>query len=330
MAFALDATYETINRYTGPLDHNFELVSDVLQGLVDLTFPERLAQAITIGEEKAASRIISQHSGVISTHERMSAALATTISKASLRTLKVLLSYRVNINMPLNSERDTALMLAVRGSQRHRTNMVRLLLEKGADVSAQNTSRMTALDIAKAAHLNDIETLLEQRPLLFGPLLSRRTFDEDYLKVPEQTIQDFGSTAAFYGRIADVYEYAGRERTFLRHPSVRDMIYEHGPRHLMNRAKSKETETGEKKFRWLHLPANNLVWLKDLIQRTYYERHPDNTTEERYFFKKCGDILDSSLWESRVVTSPISSLSHIRYLAPRCRVVSCELILRGC
>jgi hypothetical protein len=121
-----------------------------------------------------------------------------------------------------------------------------------------------------------------------------------------------------------VYEFAGRERTFLRSPSCYDLIYEHGPRHLMNRATSKETEKGEKKFRWLHLPANNLVWMKDLIQRTYYERYPENSTDQEYYFQKCNNILDRSLWESQVVTSPINDLSYVRYLAPRCRLMPCK------
>ncbi|KAF2436054.1 hypothetical protein EJ08DRAFT_224342 [Tothia fuscella] len=324
LAFALDATYESINKYTGPLDHNFELVSDVLQGLVDRTFPERLAQAIAIGDDKCVNAIITQHSGAIATDERLVAALANSISKGSLKTLKLLLGHHININLPLNAQKETALMLAVQASERHRADMVRLLLEKGANISAQNTMKMTALDIAKSAHLDDIKMLLEERPPLVGPLLKRRTFEQDHLRVPKQMLEDFGTASAFHGRIADIYEYAGRERTFLRLPSVQDMIYEHGPRHLMNRATSKETETGEKKFRWLHIPANNLVWMKDLIQRTYYERYPEDDYDKEYFFKKCGDVLDRSLWESQVNSSPIDHLSHIRYLAPRCRVMSCK------
>jgi hypothetical protein len=261
MAFALDTTHEKMNKYTGLRDHNYELVADVFQGLVDLAFPQRLAQAIAVGDEQQVTGIILHHSGAIATEEGMSGALATSISKGSIKTLKLLVANHVNINIPLNAQKDTALILAVRASQRHRAEMIQLLLEKGADFSAQNTANKTALDIAKAAHLLDIENLLDERPPLIGPLLKRKTFGEDRLKVPKHNMDDFGSMSAFYGRIADIYEVAGRERTFLRLPSCQDLIYEYGPRHLMNRATSKETETGEKKFRWIHLPVNNVLLL---------------------------------------------------------------------
>jgi hypothetical protein len=265
---------------------NFELISDVLQALVDRTFPERLAQAIAVGDEKCTNTIIAQHGEAIATDERICVALATSIFRGSLKTLKLLVAHHINVNVSLDLQKDTPLMLAVGSSRRHRADIIRLLFEKGADVSAQNTLGKTALDLARSAQLSDIETLLEQRPPLLSPLMTRRTFDEDRLKLPQKKIDDFGSTAAFHGRIADVYEYGGRERTFLRLPSVHDMIYEHGTRHLMNRATSKETEMGTWKFRWFHLPANNVVWMKDLIQRTYYERYVDDSAEEEYFLQK--------------------------------------------
>jgi hypothetical protein len=198
MAFALEATYESINKYTGPSDHNYELVSDVLQGLVEMAFPQRLAQAIAQGDEQYSSAIISQYSGLISTDECMNIALATTISKGSMKTLKALLSHHINVNAPLNAQKDTALILAVQGTHQHRESIIRLLLEKGADVSAQNTAHKTALDIAKTAHLHDIEILLDERPPLVGPLLNRRTMDGERLKVPKLIIEDFGSTSAFH------------------------------------------------------------------------------------------------------------------------------------
>jgi ankyrin repeat protein len=219
MAFALDATHERINKYTGPRDHNYELIVDIFQGLVDLAFPQRLAQAIVIGDEQQVTGIILHHSEAIATDERMSSVLATSISKRSMKTLKLLIANHININVPLNAQRDTALILAVRASQRH------------------------------------------QRPPLIGPLLKRRTSYGDRLKVFSHDMDDFGSMSAFYGRIADLYGFAGRERTFLRLPSCQDLIYELGPRHIINRATSKETEAGEKNFRWIHLPANNVCHL---------------------------------------------------------------------
>jgi hypothetical protein len=125
------------------------------------------------------------------------------------------------------------LILAVCTSQSHRADMVRLLLESRC-ISSEHGKENGAW-FAKAAHLADIQTLLEERPPLVGPLLRRGTLSGEHLKVPSQNLDDFDSSSAFLGRIADVYEFAGRERTFLRLSSCHNLIYEHRPRHLTNR-----------------------------------------------------------------------------------------------
>lgn len=168
----------------------------------------------------------------------------------------MMLDANIRVNSPLTPEGDTALLLAVQSSSPNRIGIVRRLLKKGADVSIKNEEDRSALDYAEALGDQALETLLKNRPLIEGPTIRKDSYD--WIRNPELNINDFGSSEELTAKVADIYEIDGQERTFLRTPSVHDLIYTHGPNHLMNRARSKEATEGTRKFRWLHLPANNV------------------------------------------------------------------------
>lgn len=317
--FALKTNHSNMNKFSTPDDPNFELVCDVMQGLADRAYPDIIAQAIVNGDDDIVQCLTERHSTSITTNDRIGKALAAAVTTGRLNALRLLLSHGVNVNAYLNDDNDTALILAVLAQNEDREEVVRLLLEKGADVAIRNASGKTALTTAKEHRLAAIVRLLEDRPLITGPLLRSTLRGPRRLQDPKLTLDDFDSGYNFHARIADIYEVEGREKAFLRTPSVRALIYEQGPRHLMNRATSRWSGPGDRKFRWLHLPANNLTWMKHLILRTYCERESDSPAEESDWFEKCHFILDRNYWESQVNVSPIVNLAHIRYLKPQCR-----------
>lgn len=317
--FALKTDHHHMNKFSAPDDPNFELVCDVMQGLADRAYPDIIAEAIVSGNDETAQSLIEHHSTSIATNDRIGIALAAAVTTGRLNALRLLLSHGVNVNAYLNDNKDTALILAILSQNEDTEEVVRLLLEKGADVAIKNAIGKTALTEAKELHLSAIVRLLEDRPLITGPLLKRALRGPRQLQDPKLTLDDFGSGYHFHARIADIYEVEGREKAFLRTPSVRALIYEQGPRHLMNRATSRWSGPGDRKFRWLHLPANNLTWMKHLILRTYSERANDGPREASEWFEKCHFVLDRNYWESQVNVSPIVNLTHIRYLKPQCR-----------
>ena len=317
--FALKTDHRNINKFSRPDDPNFELVCDVMQGLADRAYPDVIAQAIMNGDDDQVRSLIERHSTSIVTNDRIGSALAAAVTEGQLNALRLLLSHRVNVNSYLDDGKDTALMLAIMSLSEDRDEVVRLLIEKGADVAMKNAAGKTALTIAKELHLSAIVKLLEDRPLITGPFLKRTLREQRQLHDPKLTLNDFGSGHQFHARIVDIYEVEGREKAFLRTPSIHALIYEQGPRHLMNRATSRWSGPGDRKFRWLHLPANNLTWMKHLILRTYSERPTDGPRNESDWFEKCHFVLDRKYWESQVNVSPIVNLAHIRYLKPQCR-----------
>lgn len=318
--FALKANHYNIHKFRMPDDPNFELVCDVMQGFAERAYPDIITQAILKGDDEQARSLIELHPTSIATNDKIGDALAAAVRKGRLDSLRMLLAHGVNVNAFLNSDKDTALHLAVRSPNEDREEVVRFLLEKGSDIAIKNAAGKTAVNIAREMHLLAIEKLLEDRPLITGPLLKRySSLEHRHLLDPKLTLDDFGASLRFHARVADIYEVQGREKAFLRTPSVNALIYTQGPRHLMNRATSRWSGPGDRKFRWLHLPSNNLTWMKHLLLRIYCERPTDGPRNEEDWFEKCHFVLDRTYWESQVNVSPISNLAHIRYMKPQCR-----------
>jgi pimeloyl-ACP methyl ester carboxylesterase len=345
ISFALDdVDHFTMSKYSGPEDHNYELMCDVLKGLVDNAYPAMLTQATINGDVAYARSIVENHGPSFATNDALNAALKAAVTNGQDRILQMILDANIRVNAPLTAERDTALILAVQSTVPTKLVIVRKLLQKGADVAMLNEDDKSAIQYAVELHDHELEQLLRNRPLIVGPPVRRESYD--WIKNPVLSFNDWGSSDGLFAKVADVYEVHGEERTFLRTPSVHDLIYRHGPRHLMNRERSKETEEGVKKFRWLHLPANNvrglicritsclircqMLWMKDLIQRNYREQIPSENLSKDYYLYKCSSILDKSHWEDLITSSPLPELSHIRHLNPRCRTMPCKWIILTC
>ena len=316
--FAINANHYDINKFRAPDDQNFELVCDVMQGFADRAYPDIIAQAILKGDDEQAQALIDAHPAGIATNERIGDALAAAVNKGRLHPLRLLLARGVNVNAYLTSDKETALHLAVRSRSEDREEVVRFLLEKGGDIAIRNAAGKTPVSVAKELHLPTIVTLLEDRPLITGPFLKRTSHEQRHLHEPKPT-DDFDASVKLHARIADIYEVEGREKAFLRTPNVNALIYTQGPRHLMSRAMSRWSGTGQKKFQWLHLPSNNLTWMKHLILRTYFERPADGLRDDNDWREQCYFILNEAYWESQVDVSPITSLAHIRFMKPQCK-----------
>jgi hypothetical protein len=258
MSFALDdVDHQSMNKFKGQDDHNYELMVDVLQGLVNNAYPALLIQAIRHHNVDYATKIVDLHKSSFATNESLNSALIEAVEIGEEQILQQILNANVRVNSILDRHsQESLLFFAVRSMSNKKLEIVRRLLEKGADVSMLNHNGKSPITVAEEVGDEAVVHLLELRPLLLGPVVKRQKYD--WIGAPRMKMNDFGCTKNIYAKIADVYEIQGEERTYLRNPSVHDLIYEHGPRHLMNRERAKDVESGPRKFRWIHLPANNV------------------------------------------------------------------------
>jgi hypothetical protein len=257
MSFALDdVNHSNMSKFMGPDDHNYELMRDVVFGLVEHAFPLLLTQAILNSDAAYCERIVNANSESFATSEHVTDALCAVINTGQSNILQMMLNANIRVNSLVDEEGDTPLIIAVKSKAENRNEIVLQLLEKGADIGVLNEENKGALDYALDSNDVELQNMLKERPLIVGPILKRATFD--LISQPQLLIKDYNCTRHMFAKVADVYEVQGRERTFLRTPNVYDLIYEYGPRHIMDRERSKETEMGTKKFRWMHLPANNV------------------------------------------------------------------------
>ncbi|KAK6854770.1 hypothetical protein PG995_009863 [Apiospora arundinis] len=72
------------------------------------------------------------------------------------------------------------------------------------------------------------------------------------------------------GRIINVYT----DGDTLEKPgfSILNCLYDYGPREIMSAVAITRRREGHLGFRWVHLPANNKVWVKELAQMIYFDK----------------------------------------------------------
>ncbi|RDL39424.1 uncharacterized protein BP5553_03764 [Venustampulla echinocandica] len=74
-----------------------------------------------------------------------------------------------------------------------------------------------------------------------------------------------------HANIIDFYPSDGRFYTLERKSAVYDIIYKEGPEKIMSQARDNWNIKLQQRFRWIHIPANNWIWVEDLMRRISYE-----------------------------------------------------------
>jgi hypothetical protein len=155
--------------------------------------------------------------------------------------------------------------------------IVRVLLEAGAEILTPDCDRITPLDQARMTAPKRVRKLLRMRPLVQGPSAAKGSV------APAQP----HSQSA--GEVCDAYQMAATEMYFdghtltekhlPRHFSIRDAIY--GTKTLQRMLDDTRSNdiTDDLVCRWYHLPANNMVWVEDLF-RNRFLMHPTIWSEQ--------------------------------------------------
>src|ERR1700760_1065526 len=103
LSFALDdVDHFHMCKFARESDHNFELVSDVLTGLVDHAYPQVLAQAVLNGDEEYSKAIVDANRNSFPTNDRLGASLLAAVQSGNENILKLLLDANIRLNGHLN------------------------------------------------------------------------------------------------------------------------------------------------------------------------------------------------------------------------------------
>jgi hypothetical protein len=232
--------------------------------------------------------------------------------------VRMLLESRVDPNSPVPGQEWTPLMIA---ANQGNSGVVQLLLRNGADMTIKTTTdRKTALDVA-ADH---VKKLLETRQAVEGPSLKpkatvRRRREPVKLNDPDVSSE-------FYGKIVDFYHILvdgePTEQHVPENKTVYDIVYGLGPRQLMADVSIKKKDLGTYQFRWIHLPANNLQWMENLVDKVLTGEIPLEDDGSQYVSSRTSDIMDESNWIGQQDVSPVRTLEHLRFLKPQARTLN--------
>ncbi|KAE9580146.1 hypothetical protein CGMCC3_g3834 [Colletotrichum fructicola] len=144
----------------------------------------------------------------------------------------------------------------------------------------------------------------------------------------------FPSLTTYKSAIVRFYKRRGQFGSIIKTPTIEDTIYRQGPEKIMRDAVEKYQEHSrgldariarsvqgsifmdpEPKFTWIHLPATNMVWMDDLVQRIMRDEDQDGShfNQAKSFFKDSWIEVPDKASPSRIM---------------RPRFVSCDAILR--
>jgi hypothetical protein len=167
----------------------------------------------------------------------------------------------------LDASGETSLFQAVRG-RRH--DMVRLLLQHGANINIRSAEGMTpgTLAAGEGATAADILRLLKASHVIRGPrVLAREDLRKGKRRERTQTLVAKSPAPlddkkkmivchAFKASIID-FHVDETEQRIEKTVSVYDLLYGRGGEDIMREASRGQIE-GKPTFRWYHLPANNV------------------------------------------------------------------------
>lgn len=157
-------------------------------------------------------------------------------------------------------------------------NNAALTREDSVGAKADSKTKGGKPKVSTARPREDYDSVLD---ILLDPPIVKTSGARVPYALPETKV----NFPRFDACVIDFYAQDGRSGFLRRFRDVRDVIYEDGPKEIMNKARrtmqtAGETyEEGDLTLRWIHLPANNLQWMNDLALRMFFD---DGESQEAY------------------------------------------------
>ena len=202
-------------------------------------------------------------------------ALHIAVRKNRTQVVRLLLSNGANVSLQ-NKEGMSALHFAVTSNPKTGAIM-EMLLDEGADVDALNIAGDSVLDLADRAGVNPAS--LKNQRLIKGP--SEDISDRRREPVPPTISSAVAACSELQATLAEFYLIDRQEQLMIQRPNVYELLYERGPDEIMAAARKREvSEDLKPRCKWYHLPANHIGWVNDLFARMNIV--PDSTQEDEH------------------------------------------------
>jgi ankyrin repeat protein len=150
--------------------------------------------------------------------------------------------------------------------------VVKLLLQHGADPAIRGKDGRTAQQVADEQHLEGLATLLRTGPVLEGPAItSNKGKPREVPPVtpiphapPRSNPAKIAACQAFEATIIEFYTEE-REQRYQQSATMYDLLYGKGPEEILRERRDQSLQARQANFTWYHLPANNVSVLADFV-----------------------------------------------------------------
>lgn len=249
-----------------------ETYRKVLNIITELLKVYRLLDAADEGDQNRVDFLLKEDPNPNLQDSAKQSALHIAVRKNHTQVVRLLLSNGADVSLQ-NDDGMTALHFAVTSNPKTGA-IIEILLDKEADIDARNTDGYSVLDLAEQAGINP--NFLKKQNLMKGPSedVSRRK------PVPPIINSAVAACRELQATLAEFYLIDGQEHYIIQRPCVYELLYERGPDEIMAPSRKRELENLKPRCRWYHLPANHIGWVNDLFARM--DIVPDSTKEEEH------------------------------------------------
>jgi ankyrin repeat protein len=167
--------------------------------------------------------------------------------------------------LPPEADREVPLHRAVLSGN---ADMVKLLLQHGADIGIRGKDGRSAQQVAEEQGMRELAALLQSGLLLEGPDITQQDKGKRpqgmppplvprALPPPRHNAAKMAACRCFEATMVEFYT-EGREQRYQQSAPVYEVLYGKGPKAILDAGRPVTVAGKTPKFTWYHLPANNV------------------------------------------------------------------------